>query len=244
MQKVQPAVTLSTKHKFPAGTPGIPAGFVTGFAHGETEEFSKAALPPNRRATVHVPALPSVPKKLPKAPGASLKSGPTYKPNGPLKATLTKTSKTRWRKRATFHMAAEFDDAPAKGTLASCGEIRQYIRWSSDAVDPGKVGHEGFFTDKTYLANTWYEDRHQRNIRYGHRRGPHTFKGGVVNQYLNAKKKPDFLKGAVYQGRDRPSFGSSPARVTAFTGSWEFRLVALDVCRNSVLGDDTVTVLF
>jgi outer membrane protein OmpA-like peptidoglycan-associated protein len=49
MQKVQPAVTLSTGQKFPVGTPGIPAGFIQTFAHGETEEFSKTALLPNRR---------------------------------------------------------------------------------------------------------------------------------------------------------------------------------------------------
>ena len=238
MQKVQPAVVLSTGQSFPAGTPGIPAGFTETFAHGETEEFSKTALPPNRRATVHVPSLPALPAKVAKAPTAKLKSGPTYTPNGNIKATATALKKS-----ATFRMSAEFDLDPPNGVLAACGEIRQYIRWSNNNVDPSRFGHEGFFTDKTYLPDTWYEDRAQNNIRYGHRRGPHFFNGGVGNQYLNAKGKQDFLNGSIYQGRDRPSTGGSAAYISSFVGTWEFRLEAIDTCNgNKVLGSDNVKI--
>lgn len=238
MQKVQPAVALSTGHGFPAGSPGIPAGFINTFAHGETEEFSKTALPPNRRATVHVPSLPSLPAKVAKSPTAKLKSGPTYTPNGTVKATATALKKS-----AEFRMSAEFEHDPPNAVLSPCGEIRQYIRWSSNDVDPARFRHEGFFTDKTYLPDTWYEDRSQRNIRYGHRRGPHFFNGGAGNQYLDAKGKQDFLNGPVYQGRDRPNTAGSAAYIASFVGSWEFRLDAIDICNgNKVLGSDTVTV--
>jgi outer membrane protein OmpA-like peptidoglycan-associated protein len=241
MQRVQPAVVLSTGKAFPAGKPGIPAGFTQVFAHGETEEFSKTALPPNRRAMVHLPTLPSLPGKVAKAPSAKLKSGPTYTPNGTIKATRTKTTLS-----ANFKMAAEFDHDPAKGIHASCGEIRQYIRWSNNNVDPSRFRHEGFLTDKTYLPNTWYEDRHQENWRYGHRRGPHSFSRGAHNQYLDATGgSQDFLNGKVYEGTDAPNTFGSAAYITSFVGTWEFRLDAIDVCNgNKVLGQDNAKVVW
>jgi outer membrane protein OmpA-like peptidoglycan-associated protein len=240
MQKVQPAVVLSTGQAFPAGTPGIPAGFIDTFAHGETEEFSKTALPPNRRSTAHVPSLPSLPAKVAKSPTARLKSGPTYTPNGTIKATATALKKS-----AAFRMSAEFDHDPPNGVLSACGQVRQYIRWSSNNVDPARFGHEGFFTDKTYLPDTWYEDRAQNNIRYGHRSGPHFFNGGGGNQYLDAKGKQDFLNGPIYQGRDGPNTAGPAAYIASFVGTWEFRLDAIDTCRgSSVLGSDTVKIVW
>jgi hypothetical protein len=142
-------------------------------------------------------------------------------------------------------MAAEFEHDPAKGVFASCGEIRQYIRWSNEDVDPRRFRHEGFLTDKTYLPNIWYEDRAQNNIRYGHRRGPHFFNGGVGNQYLNAKGKQDFLNGPVYQGRDRPSVGGPAGFISSFVGTWEFKITAIDTCDgNKVLGEDNLKVVW
>ncbi len=244
MQKVQPAVNLSTGKAIAAGRPGIPAGFVQKFAHGETEEFSKTALLPNRRAMVHIPALPSLPGKIAKAPTAKLKTGPTYTPNGNIPVTKTKISKN-----APFRFTAEFEHDPANGILASCGEIRQYIKWSSNVVDPGRVKgaeHEGFLSDKTYTPDTWYEDRHQENFRYGHRRGPHQFNGGTVNQYLDAKGAvTDFLTGPIYKGRDKPNIGGGAAFIAAWLGTWEFKITAIDVCNdNKVLGQDNLKIVW
>ncbi|HLB71708.1 MAG TPA: DUF4157 domain-containing protein [Candidatus Methanoperedens sp.] len=240
MQKVQPAVVLSTGQSFPAGTPGILAGFTETFAHGETEEFSKTALPPNRRATVHVPSLPALPAKVAKAPTAKLKSGPTYTPNGNIKATATALKKS-----ATFRMSAEFDLDPPNGVLAACGEIRQYIRWSNNNVDPSRFGHEGFFTDKTYLPDTWYEDRDQPNTRFGHRRGPHSALNNAFDQYFDkaGKISPNPASGRFYEGRDTPNTSGSAAYISSFVGSWEFRLEAIDTCNgNKVLGSDNVKI--
>jgi outer membrane protein OmpA-like peptidoglycan-associated protein len=239
MQIVQPAFTASTGKVFAAGRPGIPAGFVQKFAHGETEDFSKTDLLPNRRAMVFVPTLPTLPAKLTKAPTAKLKTGPTYTPNGNIPVTKTAASKN-----APFKMTAEFEDDPANGILASCGEIRQYIKWSNNNVDPARFGHEGFLSDKTYIPDTWYEDRHQENFRYGHRRGPHFFNGGVGNQYLDAKGKvQDFLNGPLFQGRDNPSIGGPAAFITSWVGTYEFKLTAIDVCNgNKVLGEDNLKI--
>jgi outer membrane protein OmpA-like peptidoglycan-associated protein len=242
MQKVQPAVVLSTGQAFPAGTPGIPAGFVDTFAHGETEEFSKATLPPNRRATVHVPSLPSLPAKVAKAPTARLKSGPTYTPNGTIKATATPLKKS-----ASFRMSAEFDQDPPNGVLSACGQVRQYLRWSSNDVDPARFGHEGFFTDKTYLPNTWYEDRDQPNTRYGHRSGPHSALKDAFDQYFDkaGKKAPNPVSGRFYEGSDSPNTSGSAAYIASFVGTWEFRLDAINTCSaGGVLGSDTVKIVW
>jgi outer membrane protein OmpA-like peptidoglycan-associated protein len=239
MQKVQPAVKLSTGKTFPAGTAGIPAGFIQVFAHGETDEFSKTSLLQNRRVTAHVPNIPALPTKLAKVPEAKLKTGPTYKPSG----VAPLTTNTPTAKAATFTMAAEFENDPPNGVLATCGEIRQYIKWSNQNVDPSRFGHEGFLTDKTFIPDTWYEDRDQPNTRYGHRQGPHSAPIAVVDEYLNAKGVRDQLNGARYTGSDTPSVRGSVAFITSWVGTWEFRLEAIDTCNgNKVLGTDTVKV--
>ena len=241
MQKVQPAVKLSTGKAFPAGTTGIPTGFIQVFAHGETEEFSKTSLLQNRRVTAHVPNIPALPAKLAKAPQAKLKTGPSYKPNG----VAPLTTNTPTNKVASFTMAAEFENDPPNGILASCGEIRQYIKWSNQNVDPSRFGHEGFLTDKTFIPDTWYEDRDQPNTRYGHRQGPHSFPIAGVDEYLNAKGVRDQLNGVRYTGRDDPNVKGSVAFIASWVGTWEFRLEAIDICNgNKVLGIDNVKVDF
>ncbi len=241
MQKIQPAAKLSTGKTFPAGTAGIPAGFVQVFAHGETEEFSKTSLLQNRRVTVFVPNIPALPAKLAKAPQAKLKTGPTYKPN--VLAPLTTNTPTN--KATNFTMAAEFQNDPPNGILATCGEIRQYIKWSNQNVDPARGGHEGFLTDKTFIPGTFYEDRDQVGKRYGHRQGPHSESLAGVNEFLNLKGKQDPLNGPRFNGRDTPNVNGTAAFITSFAGTWEFRLDAIDTCNgDKVLGTDTVKVNF
>ncbi len=240
MQKIQKAAEVSTEQKFPEGTPGIPAGFVQVFAHGETEEFSKTALPPNRRATVHVPTLPSLPGKVAKTPTAKLKSGPTYTPNGTIAAKNTKV-----KKEANFKMSAEFEENPKSGILASCGQIRQYIKWSNANVDPERFHHDGFLPGKSFLPNTWYEDRDQVNTRYGHRSGPHSALDDDFDQYFDKAKKvsPNPASGRFYEGNDTPEVRGSAAFISSWVGTWEFRIDAIDTCNgNKVLGSDTVKI--
>ncbi len=241
MQKIQPAAKLSTGKTFAAGTAGIPAGFIQVFAHGETDEFSKTSLLQNRRVTAFVPNVPALPAKLAKPPQAKLKTGPTYKPN--LVAPLTTNTPTN--KATTFTMAAEFENDPPNGILATCGEIRQYIKWSNQNVDPARFGHEGFLTDKTFIPDTLYEDRDQVGKRYGHRQGPHSESFAGVNEFLDAKGKQDPLNGPRFNGRDDPNVRGSAAFIASWVGTWEFRLDAIDTCNgDKVLGTDTVKVNF
>jgi hypothetical protein len=241
MQKTQPAVKLSTGKTFPAGTAGIPSGFVQAFAHGETDEFSKTSLLQNRRATAFVPNVPALPKKLAKVPQAKLKTGPTYKPNG----VAALTTNTPTNKATGFTMTAEFENDPANGIFATCGEIRQYIKWSNQNVDPARFGHEGFLTDKTFIPDTWYEDRDHVGIRYVHSQWPHSVSFAGVNEFLDEKGKQDPLNGTRFNGRDDPNVRGSAAFITSWTGTWEFRIEAIDTCNaDKILGTDNVKVNF
>src|SRR5206468_1887326 len=54
------------------GTPGVPAGVVEGFAHGESAEADPAALAPNRMATISIPVPLPPPPPPPLAPTCPL----------------------------------------------------------------------------------------------------------------------------------------------------------------------------
>lgn len=159
---------------------------------------------------------------------AKLKSGPTYTPNG----TVTPTSVPGGGKTAHFDMTAEFEHDTANNIYSSCGEIRQYIMWSSDADRP----NNGAF-DATFKANEWHEDRDGVGKRYGHRSGPYS-ECVVLNHFEDASATKDCINGVKYIGWDDPKDGSG-----AKTGWWKFRLDAIDTCNsNKVLGNDFVTV--
>lgn len=60
------AETLANELMTPSdGSPGIPASSITLFAQGETDQFSSAALEPNRRAQAHIPSTPTQPSPCP-----------------------------------------------------------------------------------------------------------------------------------------------------------------------------------
>lgn len=159
---------------------------------------------------------------------AKLKKGPTYSPNGVIKATKSGTRKT-----ASFNFSAEFEHDPSKGIYASCGQVRQYIKWSSAGDKPNHAG----FAGSSYKPGTWYEDRDGNNKRYGHRSGSYSDPQSF-DQYVNSSGTRDQLKGPKYIGSDTPVDGSG-----AKTGFWYFKLEAIDTCNgNKVLGTDTVTV--
>jgi hypothetical protein len=153
-------------------------------------------------------------KAAPPAPNAKLKSGPTYSPNGTIKAT-----KSGGMKNAAFDLSAEFENDANTGAEASCGEVRQYILWT--AGDP--PNHAGFKPATSYKANTWYEDRDGVGKRYGHRTGTYSECVGI-NHYEDAAAKKDCAKGAIYKGKDTPLGADSR------TGEWCFQLKAIDTC--------------
>jgi len=146
---------------------------------------------------------------------ASLKSGPAYSPSGTIKATKSGSLKI-----ATFKQSAEFENDPTKGVDPSCGEIRQYIKWSKGEAPP----NTGAFEPKSsFSEDTWYEDRDPNGKRYGHRSG--TFAECVsINHYEDKKGVKDCAKGEVYAGQDDPKGAATR------TGMWSFELRAVDTC--------------
>ncbi len=163
---------------------------------------------------------------------AVLKSGPTYTPNGTIKATPS-----GGLKEAKFDLSAEFENDPSKGIHASCGEIRQYMKWSVGEAPPN---HSGWQPASSYSADTWYEDRDSASPqkRYGHRSG--TYSECIsINHYEDSSGTYDCVNGAKYKGQDTPKGAASR------TGFWYFRIDAIDACNgNKVLGSDNVTVSF
>jgi hypothetical protein len=147
---------------------------------------------------------------------AQLKSGPAYTPSGTIRAT-----KSGGQKSATFKLSAEFENDPAKGLDPSCGEVRQYIKWTKAADIPN---HAGFKPASAYSANTWYEDRDDVGKRYGHRSGTY-YECASINHYLNKGGGENCTSGEVFDGKDDPIDGSG-----AKTGEWNFELRAVDTC--------------
>jgi RHS repeat-associated protein len=88
----------------------------------------------------------------------------------------------------------------------ACCEVRQYIAWNH-----GGAPHSAFPPDS--LPNHWYEDRTDKDKRYGRRTGSSAFSLPTVNSY----------KGNEYDGWDRPA-GWDPGDVLGY------RLKVKDVC--------------
>lgn len=159
-----------------------------------------------------------------------MKSGPTYTPNGTIKATKSGTQKT-----ASFNMSVEFENDTKNGTDASCCEVRQFIKWTKDSDIPN---HPGFKPASNFNSNTWYEDRDGVGKRYGHRTGPYS-ECISVNHYEDSTGKYDCLNGHVFKGMDSPVDGSG-----AKTGEWHFELKVVDTCNGNkdIGGTDKVIV--
>ncbi|MBE9072209.1 DUF4157 domain-containing protein [Microcystis sp. LEGE 08355] len=146
-----------------------------------------------------------------------VKSGPTYTPSG----TIAATKNSDGSKSARFDMSAEFEHDPSNGIYASCCEIRQYIKWTSDADRPR---NPGFMPASSYSANTWYEDRDSVGKRYGHRSGVHA-ECISINHYEDSLGSYDCPNGSKFVGQDTPRDGSG-----AKTGKWDFELKVIDTC--------------
>ncbi len=159
-----------------------------------------------------------------------VKSGPTYTPNGTIKATASGGVK-----KASFNMSAEFEHDPSKDFYASCCEVRQDILWTNPAEIPN---HAGFKPASNFSANTWYEDRDGVGKRYGHRTGSYS-ECISVNHYEDSSRTWNCASGSMFKGRDDPMDGSG-----AKTGEWRFRLRVVETCNKDkdVGGIDTVTV--
>jgi hypothetical protein len=150
----------------------------------------------------------------PAAKKAKLKSGPTYTPSGTIKPT-----KAGGLKSATFKQAAEFDEDSTKGIDPTCGEIRQYIKWSKGEAPP----NTGAFEPKSsFSEDTWYEDRDPAGKRYGHRSG--TYAECVSINHYEKKGVKNCAQGEAYVGED------DPKGVDTRTGKWSFELRAVDTC--------------
>jgi hypothetical protein len=175
----------------------------------------------------------------PAAQKAKLKSGPTYTPNGKQKSTNTATKKS-----FSFTMSAEFENDPSKNISASCGQVRQYLKWDNNAVHPANFGHKKFQPIASFPAATWHEDRDDIDKRYGHRTGPHS-ECIPVNHYEDSAAKNDCANGPIYKGLDAPYVQGSNAFISSWKGIWDFKLEAIDSCNgNAVLGTDYVTIDF
>ena len=165
----------------------------------------------------------------PKKSKGQVKSGPTYTPSG----TLTPTANVDGSKSATFKMSAEFDHDPANDIYASCCEVRQYIKWSSDADRPR---NPGFSPAGSFSANTWYEDRDSVGKRYGHRAGPYS-ECISINHYEDSSGTNNCATGSIYKGEDAPKDGSGTK-----TGVWDFELKVIDTCNGDKQIGSTATV--
>src|SRR5437868_11869624 len=103
-------------------------------------------------------------------------------------------------KSTKFTLGAEFEHDPANGIEASCGEVRQYIKWSK-GEQPPKTG--AFDPASDYSEETWYEDRDPNGKRYGHRSGPYFECVGI--DHYEKKGAQDCDNGEVFVGEDTPS---------------------------------------
>jgi len=106
------------------GSPGVPAGNIVLFAHGESDEAG-ATLAPNRRATISLPAAPPptpTPTPTPPEPPAAKVCGPD----------VSSEVKKAWTKARS-----DFDGLPFTGKLNNCRMLVQPI-----VKDPvtGKLG--------------------------------------------------------------------------------------------------------
>jgi hypothetical protein len=168
---------------------------------------------------------------------AQLASGPTYTPNGVVPFVPGVPFNL-----ATFNLSARFENNPTEGVFASCGEVRQLIRWDATAA-ASMVAKRGVAAPHTGFApppaiDTPVEDRGDGNwFRFGHRTGPH----GTVqpfSRFRTAAGVTNMANGAVYDAQDQPGFW--PDR----RGQYRFQLRAVDVCNGErrIGGTDDITI--
>jgi hypothetical protein len=163
---------------------------------------------------------------------AELASGPSYS------ATMALTPPVvGGRQQTGFRLETEFQQDPANGINASCGEVRQFIQWDAAAAAalPGGIPHAGFPAGTA--ADVWIEDRDTADLRYGHRSGAHA-ESIDGNSYLDTTGTRNPAFGHIYRGRDFPG---GPDALLA--GHWRFFARAYDVCNgNRALGTDYLRI--
>jgi hypothetical protein len=171
-------------------------------------------------------ALP-VPAALPLC--CQIASGPTYTPSGNIPAVVSGT-----RKEFPFSMAATFTNQSPRAILATCCEVRQFIKWDArSAAGMGGPPHRGF--PATTPADTWIEDRDPSDKRYGHRFGPHSDPIANGGDEYTTNGARDQLHGTTYNGKDKPSGPLTDV------GKWFFRLDVIDTCNsNNVISQSPV----
>ncbi len=147
-----------------------------------------------------------------------VKSGPTYSPSGPLKATKSGSRKTS----PLFNLAAEFENDTPNGKCPNSCQVRQYIKWSESFHKQwGGPPHSGFSSSSTW--DTWYEDRNSaNNMRYGHRSGKYSFVGATCSNEYKKGSTRDMANGDKYCGTDQPSGPSTNV------GWYKFKLKVID----------------
>ena len=133
---------------------GVPEANISLFAHGESDEAG-ATLPPNRRATISLPAAPApappTPVPVPPKPEPENKCGPDI--TSALAATLTNVGSyfdalSGWQKRRSC--MALTGDAPLAG-------VNPIMAWD---------------VKELFLPNTWWLDSHFRLGACGSPRDP------------------------------------------------------------------------
>ena len=146
-----------------------------------------------------------------------VKSGPTYDPVGPLTPEVLRDGRKR---SPEFKRTAEFEQDPDLGICATCCEVRQNMKWETDADRPN---HPGFRPAADYDADTWYRDRAGSGWMCGSRTQP----GRPNCRYIGSDGE-DMLCGTKFEGTDQPVDGSGKK-----TGWWKFQLVVVDRCNGN-----------
>ena len=165
-----------------------------------------------------------------------LKSGPSYEPNGVIKAVK---SGGRYVTPNGFRLLAEFEDDETKGFCAGCCEVRQLITW--DKGDPG-MGNPFFTPIQNFPRNKPYEDRGgdlanpKKEKRYGHRSGKYSDGSG----YYNSNGEADMKNGVRFKDQDFPWIQVSPWDHGA---RWFFKLIVIDRCNGGDVTDKTCKVV-
>ena len=89
-------------------------------------------------------------------------NGPHYSPSG----TVQPQKAADGKRRVTFTSEAVFEHNVDLGYCAGCCEVRQFIKWSSDADRPA---NNQFEPGEKFPPETWYEDTDDEGGHYGHR---------------------------------------------------------------------------
>ena len=103
----------------------------------------------------------------------------------------------------------------------TCCEVRQDISWNKAPAPNQPAPHKGFQPPDNQPGQ-WYEDRTEKDRRYGHRTGPYAYPNPTMNSY----------HGNGYDGADIPGEGYGGGAAAGFTLS--FRLRVVDVCNGGM----------